>query len=225
VASSYDWDFSVLLPFAGAYARATLVTIELSVASFVCGTIGGAALGAMLRVLPGVRLWLVLNDSVRAVPPLVLLFLVYFFPTRELLGVMPPSPFWASVIAFSIAQAAYTADLVRVAVDQVPRSITLAGLAIGLERVDLWRFVIIPDVIRQVTPAQIAFFIGILRLSNLASVIGTQDVVYVSRVISAQTFRSLEPWLLVALIYIGLVLPLTMLLREFERSAWFKRRG
>jgi len=225
VTSGYDWNFSVLIPFAGAFARATIVTVELSVASFVIGTASGIVAGAILRTLPGSRIWLLVNDSVRAVPPLVLVFLVYFFPTRELLHIEPPSPFWASVIAFAIAQAAYTADIVRIAVDQVPKTVVLAGLAIGLEKRDLWRFIILPDVVRQIAPAEIAFFIGIVRLSNLASVIGTQEVVYVSRVISAQTFRSLEPWLAVAAVYIVLVVPLTVFLRELERSSWFKRRG
>jgi polar amino acid transport system permease protein len=222
---NYDWNFSVLAPFAGAYTRATIVTIELSVLSFAIGTVLGIIGGAVFRAFPGARVVFLLNDCVRAVPPLVLLFLVYFFPTQDLFGIPPLSPFWASVAAFSIAQAAYTADLIRAAIDQVPRNVILAGHAIGLERHDLWRFVILPDVVRQVTPAEIAFFIGIVRLSNLASVIGTQEVVYVSRVISAQTFRSLEPWLLVAAIYVVLVVPLTVMLRELERSRWLKRRG
>lgn len=215
----------MLTPFSGAYFRATLITIALSVLSFVVGSVLGAVIGIVGRPLSGARLFFLLNDCVRAVPVLVLLFLVYFFPSRELLGLEPLTPFWASVVAFSISQAAYTADLVRVAVDQVPKNILLAGHAIGLEKKDLWRFVILPDVIRQITPAQLAFFIGIVRLSSLASVIGCQEVVFVGRVISAQTFRSIEPWLLVAAIYILLVVPLTVMARELEQSKWLKRRG
>ena len=74
-------------------------------------------------------------------------------------------------------------------------------------------------------PAQIAFFIGIVRLSNLASVIGCQEVVFVARQVSSQAFRSFEPWLVVAGIYIVLVVPMTVALRELERSRWLQRRS
>lgn len=223
--SGYDWNFEVLAPFMGAFLRGTYITIALSVISFVVGSLIGIAAGAAFRAAPGARLIFFLNDCLRAVPPLVMLFLVYFFPTKPIFGVVSPSPFWSAVIAFAIIQAAYTADVVRSAIDQVPKRAILAGHAIGLSAPDLWRFVILPDVLRQTAPAQMAFFIGTVRLSNLASVIGAQDVVFVSRAIAAQTFRSLEPWLVVAAIYIVIVVPLTVLARELEHSKWLKRRA
>ncbi|MQP68539.1 ABC transporter permease subunit [Niveispirillum sp. SYP-B3756] len=212
----YDWNFDVLTPFWGAFLRGTAVTIALSVGSFILGTIVGTACGAALRSVPGARVLFIINDCVRAVPPLVLLFLVHYFPTSALFGLPPPSPFLSALLAFAIAQAAYTADITRSAINQVPRSLLDGGLAIGLRHRDLWRYIVIPHAVRQMLPAQIAFFIGIVRLSNLASVIGCQEVVFVGRVISAQAFRSLEPWILIAGIYIALIVPLTVLLREFE---------
>jgi polar amino acid transport system permease protein len=221
----YDWNFAVLAPFLGAFIRGTYITLGLSIISFLIGSSVGIAVGALFRSVPGARLIFFLNDCVRAVPLLVMLFLVYFFPVKEMFGLTPPSPFWSSVIAFGIIQAAYTADVVRSAIEQVPERAILAGHAIGLTATDLWRFVILPDVLRQVTPAQIAFFIGTVRLSSLASVIGVQDVVFVSRAISAQTFRSLEPLLVVAAIYVVIVVPLTVVARELEQSKWLKRRA
>lgn len=221
----YDWDFSVLAPYTSALVSGALVTLALSTLSFVIGTLLGTVAGAAFRRAPGAGVLFFMNDCIRAVPVLVLLFIVYYFPTSTVIGGMALSPFWASVSAFSIAQAAYTADLVRSAIDRVPKAVLLAGHAIGLERIALWRFVVIPDVVRQTAPAQLAFFIGIVRLSSIASVIGCQDVVYVSRVISSQTFRSLEPWLLVAGIYIVIVVPLTLISRRLEGSRWLMRRG
>lgn len=221
---AYDWNFSVLLPFAGAFLRGTGITILLSLLSFFAGTILGTVLGAALRSATGSGWYFLINDCVRAVPPLVLLFMVYYFPTTALLGLPSLSPFWASVIAFTIAQAAYSADLTRSAINQVPRNVIDGGLAIGLRTRDLWRFVLVPDILRQMLPAQIAFFIGIVRLSNLAAVIGCPDVVFVGRIVSSQAYRSLEPWVLIAVIYIVLVVPLTVLLRELERSPWLRRR-
>jgi polar amino acid transport system permease protein len=223
--SGYDWNFSVLIPYLHAFLRGTGLTIGLSALSFLIGTAIGTWAGAAIRSSSVGRVFYVFNDVARALPPLVLLFLVYYFPTRQVFGITSPSAFWSSVIAFSIAQAAYSADLTRAAINQVPKNSVLAGLSIGLTRRDLWRFVILPDLVRQMLPAQIAFFIGIVRLSNLASVIGCQEVVFVARQISSQAFRSFEPWILVALIYIVLILPMSFALREFERSSWLLRRN
>jgi polar amino acid transport system permease protein len=221
----YDWNFSVLAPFTGAFIHGAVITVALSVISYVLGTIVGIAAGGLLRAVPGARVIFFINDCLRAIPMLVMLFLIYFFPTRDIFGIPPLSPFWSAVVAFAIIQAAYSADVVRSAIDDVPQRVILAGHAIGLTRLDLWRFVVLPDVLRQIAPAQLAFFIGNVRLSSLASVIGVQDATFVSRSISSQTFRSLEPWLAVAGIYIILVVPLTMLAREFEQSRWLKRRA
>ena len=167
---------------------------------------------------------LFVHDAVRAVPVLVLLFLAYYFPYIEIIGIAPPSAVFAAIIAMSISQAAYTADIVRAAIDGVSKGPVLAGKALGLKDRHIWCHIIIPDIFRQILPAQVAFFIGIVRLSSLASVIGASEVVYVARVAIAQNFRSLEAWLLVALIYIALVLPLTWLSRKLETSEWLKRR-
>lgn len=223
--SGYDWNFSVLGPFFGAFLRGTLLTLALSALSFIIGTVIGTVAGSVVRPSGLGRTFYFLNDCVRALPPLVLLFIVYFFPAKQVFGITGPSPFWSSVVSFSIAQAAYSADLTRAAIAQVPHESVLAGLSIGLTQFDLWRYVVIPDLTRQMLPAQIAFFIGIVRLSNLASVIGTQEVVFVARQVSSQAFRSFEPWLVVAAIYIVLVVPMTVGLREFAKSSWLQRRN
>ena len=68
------------------------------------------------------------------------------------------------------------------------------------------------------------FFIGIIRLSSLASVIGASEIVFVARTSITQNFRSLEAWIIVALIYIIMVLPITYFARKFENSKWIKRK-
>lgn len=221
----YDWDFGFLLPYWQAFLRGAGVTLALSIGSFVVGTLAGMALGFVARLIPGRWVIFFLNDCVRAIPMLVMLFFVYFFPAKQLLGLPAPGPFVAAFIAISITQAAYTADLVRAAANNVSSNAVMAAQALGLKGFDIWRFVVLPDVSRQIVPAELAFFIGIVRLSSIASVIGCQEVVYVARVASAQNFRSLEAWLLVALIYIVLVVPIASATRRLERSRWVIRRG
>ncbi len=221
----YSWDFRFLAPYTIAFLRGALVTVELSLVSFGLGTAVGIFGGVWLKLTPVRSFFLYLNDAIRAVPVLVLIFLVYYFPTRQMFGVIGPNPFWSVVIAMAVGQAAYTADLVRGAVDGVSRKTILGGRALGLSEITIWRYLILPDVVRQILPAQIAFFIGIVRLSSLASVIGCEDVVFVARVASSPSFRSLEAWVVVSLIYIALVLPMTVISRRVEQWDWMKRRA
>jgi His/Glu/Gln/Arg/opine family amino acid ABC transporter permease subunit len=221
---NYDWDFSVFLPYIPALARGALVTIELSVISSIIGTLLGVALGIVYRLKPIDRVLLPINDILRAVPLLVLIFFVYYFPYTELLGVPAPSAFVCATVALTIAQAVYTADIVRAAVDGVSQGSILGARSVGLRENEIWRYIILPDIFRQIAPSLVAFYIGNIRMSSLASVIGCEDVVFVARTAISQRFRSLEAWTIVAVIYVILVLPLTIAARKLESSEWLKRR-
>lgn len=223
----YDWNFSVFASYWPAFLRGIWVTIEISVVSALGGTLAGVALGALYRVIPSPlqKVALFFNDVFRAIPLLVLLFFFFFFPYQDIFGIKPPSPIVCAILAIGLSQAVFTADLVCSAVEGVPQRTIQGARSLGLQETAIWRYIIIPDVIRQILPTLIAFWIGILKLSNLASVIGVQEVVFVAQVASAQVFRSLEAWVIVAVIYIILVLPLTLVARRFEKSEWLKRRS
>lgn len=220
----YDWDFSFLAPYTGAFIRGTWVTLVISFASFFIGTLVGIPMGMIIRIKHLKGALLPLNDLIRAIPVLVLIFMVYYFPFRDFFGIPNPSAILSGIIAIAISQAAYTADLVRAAVDGVSPRIFNGGRALGLKERTIWRTLILPDIFRQVLPAEVAFFLGIIRISNLCAVIGAPDVVFVARIATSQSFRSLEAWVLVALIYAVLILPITALTRCLEKSEWLKRR-
>ena len=221
---NYDWNFSVLWPYLPALARGAWVTVQLSFISSLLGTIFGVALGIVYRIKPLNRLLLPLNDIVRAVPPLVLIFFIYYFPYVDILGCQAPQAFDCAAAAMTIAMAVYTADIVRASVDGVSQGSIMGARSLGLRERDVWQYIILPDIFRQILPSLMAFYIGNVRLSSFASVIGCEDVVFVARQAIAQRFRSLEAWTIVAAIYIVLVLPLTWAARRLEQSKWLKRR-
>lgn len=97
-------------------------------------------------------------------------------------------------------------------------------LGIGFKPNQVITHVTIPSVIKQTLPGHIALWIGNIKLTSLASVIGVTDVVYVAKLSMSQNFRSLEAWLFVALLYAAIVLPCTLALRQLERSNWILRQ-
>jgi polar amino acid transport system permease protein len=221
---SYDLDFSWVGSFTGAFAQGALLTILISLASFVVGTIIGLVIAGLLLVSPFKSVTLLINDALRALPPLVLIFFFYFFPYEQFLNAPPLGAISATIAGLAFSQAVYTGDLTYQAVRNVSPRLAEAGRALGVNERNIWLSLILPDVARQTAAAQMAFFIGIVRLSSLGAVIGAYEVVYVARVSIAQTFRSLEAWLVVGAIYILLVTPFTFAARLFEQSPWLKRR-
>lgn len=221
----YDWNFEIFAPYAGALWSGLWVTIQLTIYSSLIGTIIGIPLGAFLRFKPLKFISLPVNDIFRAIPLLVLIYLFYYFPYKDLLGIEPLSEFTCSLLALTLAQAVFTADIVRAAIDRVSEKTISAAKSLGFKDKQIWQHVIIPDIFRQTLPTQIAFYIGNLKLSSLASVIATPDFLYVAKTASGQSFRSLEAWILAAVIYTILVLPLSYLARRLEQSKWLKRRG
>ena len=156
---------------------------------------------------------------------LLLMVLCYYFPYRAVFGVEPLSAFAAAVLALTIAQAVFTADLVRAAVDGVSQQVILGARALGLHHTTVWRYIILPDIIRQISPALLAFYIGNLKLSSLASAIGCEELLFTARTAGDRTARNLEGLIIVTGIYILFVLPLAWGARRLEQPRWLKRRS
>ena len=209
---SYQWDFSVFQSYTSAFFRGMGVTIMLSIISSIAGTVFGILLGLILRFRKISWILLPINDILRAIPMLVLMFFFYYFPYKEVFGIKPLSAFTAATLALTLAQMVFTADLVRAAVDGVSHNSILGAKALGLHQLDILRFIIL------------AFYIGNIKLSSLASAIGCHETVFVARVAISQTYRSLEAWCIVGLVYVILVVPLGLLARRLEKSEWLIRR-
>jgi len=221
----YDWNFKVFLPYAAAFVNGAWVALALALLSSVLGSLLGIPLGVLLRLRRLTWLLLPLNDAVRAIPILVLMLFFYAFPYKQVLGISPVPEFAAAVLAMTLSQMVFTADLVRGAVDGVSRQTILGGRAVGLREPDVWRYIILPDAVRQILPGLLAFFIANVKSSSLASAIGVRELVFTARIATGTTARNLEAWIIVAGIYVILVVPLGWLGRWFEKSKWLKRRS
>jgi polar amino acid transport system permease protein len=220
----YELDFRFLAQYETAFVRGMILTLWISLSSFVIGTCAGLPVGFALRFFRPRSIILFINDAVRAIPPLVMLLLIYYTPWNSWLGIPSPGAITTSILGLGIIQAAYTGDLVRNAIDGVPETTLMGARALGLKESLIWQYVILPDVVRQIMAPELAFFIGTIRASSIASVIGAGEVVFVARVSSSQNFRTIEAWLVVGAIYVALVWPLAILERRVENFEWMKRR-
>lgn len=212
---NYDWNFSRLIPYWEAFLTGTVTTITLTLVIIVIGTALGVVCGILLRRRDARLVFYPVVDVIRAVPPLVLILFMYYLLTEQVIGTTVEG-YWVCAIALGLNLAAFTADLVRAAIDNVPRSAIEAGLALGMSRRQLMRHVIFPHVFREVLPGMTILYIGMLKLSSLASIINVRDVVYTAQTVIADVQRSLEAWSVVAIIYVLLVVPATYAARRVE---------
>jgi polar amino acid transport system permease protein len=213
---NYDWNFSRITPYTHAFLSGAVVTLVLTAIVIVLGTVFGIFFALSTRKSKIKFLLYPLIDVLRALPPLVLILFMYYFLTRQVVGVTVPA-FWVCTLAMSLNLAAFVAELVRSAIENVPLEALDAGRALGMTSRQITRHIVMPRVIREVIPGMTVLYIGILKMSSLASVINVREVVYTAQTVIADSSRSLEAWTVVALIYLVLVIPATYAARALER--------
>lgn len=211
----YDWNFGRLLPYADALLGGIATTLSLSAIVIILGTVLGVIFGILLTNKTLKVFFYLLVDVLRALPLLVLLLFMYYLLTRQVVG-FAVSSYWVAVVAMSLNLSAFTADIIRSAVENVPESLEEAGRALGMNRRQVTRYIVLPHIIREVVPGMTVLYIAMIKLSSLASVIQVSELVYEGKTIISEITRSLEVWVVVGLVYIIIVIPMTYALRYIE---------
>lgn len=171
--------------------------------------------------------WLVVPAYVyifffRGTPVLVQLFLVYYglgqFEAirRGPLWLVLRDPFWCAVLAFSLNTAAYTAEIVRGAIQALPAGEIEAARAVGMSRGLLFRRIVFPKAFRLALPAYGNEVILLLKASALASTITILDLTGAARSIIARTYAPIELFLAAGLVYLAMTFVLTRVLAAVE---------
>lgn len=213
---NYDWNFSRLQPYFEAFASGTLTTLALTSVVIIIGTVLGILIGLIITK-PFFRIILYpLIDIIRALPPLVLILFMYYLLTKQVIGTSITA-YWVCIIAMSLNLAAFTSDIVRAAIINVPQQALDAGRALGMTEIQLTKHIVLPNVLREIIPAMTLLYIAMLKMTSLASIINVREVVYTAQTVIANISRSLEAWAIVALIYCSLVIPSTYLARYIEK--------
>jgi general L-amino acid transport system permease protein len=186
--------------------------LHLAVAATVAGIALAFPLGLLLALgrrssLPAIRVVTVAYiETFRAVPLVTLLFLGGFmvgflFPNT----VEPPSFLVRAVVAITVFEAAYIAEIVRGGLQAVPRGQVEAAQAVGLSPVKVMRLVVLPQALRAVIPAMVGQFISLFKDTSLLTIIGFFELLEVANIVTQQPAfqgQGLRP---VTLTFVGLI--------------------
>ncbi|MFJ5623681.1 amino acid ABC transporter permease [Peribacillus loiseleuriae] len=180
------------------------VTIIASVTALIASLLLGALI-AVLRIAPYKPLnWLGTTyvEFFRNIPLLIITLFVYLVFNFK--GIT------AGTIALTIYTTAFIAEAVRAGILSIPKGQMEAARSSGLTYSQAMRIVILPQAIKVVIPPLGNQFINLVKNSSLVAVIAGGDLMYQADLISARTFRVMDTYILVAMIYLVLTIPLSL---------------
>ena len=194
-----------------------LLSLQMSILSLAIGTIIGL-IGAFGRVYGPMPLRLLITaymEFVRNIPLLLIIYFVFFaFP---LLGVSVLDNFWSFIFALAVYAGAYLIEIFRAGIEGIPKGQIEAGKAIGLTPVQRARYVIVPLMFRIVLPSLGNTFISLFKDTSLASAIAVTELMYGAIRINVNTWRVIEVYTIVALMYLATSFLIASLLRLVEK--------
>lgn len=184
------------------------LTIPITAASFVLGLAMALAAAIVrfkavpvLSTVASVYVWLV-----RGTPLLVQLFVVFFgLPSLDIL--IDPVP--AAIAVFALNVGAYASEILRGAIEGVPRGQWAAGRSLGLTEAKILRLIVLPQAMRSATPALMNTLVSLVKDTSLASSITVTEMFMTAQQIAARTYEPFWLYAEAAVLYLAICTVLT----------------
>ena len=155
-------------------------------------------------------------EIVRAIPLLVLILWIYY--GLPIMTGISFSPFVSGIIALSISESAFQAEIFRAGINSIKKSQWEAGSSLGLSFFRKLKLVILPQAIKNILPAIGNQFVYVLKMSSLVSIIGIGDLTRKANELVVTTYRPLEIYTFLILEYLILILIVSYLVRKLEKK-------
>ena len=206
-------DFGQFLSYIGS---GTVLTVGVTLIALPAGLLIGTIL-ALLYVYGGKVAGRVMNlysTVFRGIPPIVLLFILYFAVTKG----VNLSAFWAGSLSLGVVSSAYQMEIVRGALLSVSGDQLMAARAVGLSRMQAIRNVVLPQAVRLAIPPWSNEAAIVIKDSSLVYALGVPEILRRAQLIGASSQRYLLAYLSAAVIYFVLVYATTRLLTLLEQK-------
>jgi polar amino acid transport system permease protein len=203
-------NFDLLLKGLGLSLGIALLSIALG------SLIGlGAAFGRVYGTPPLRWLAMAYVELVRNIPLLLIIYFVYF--GLPLLGINLFDNLWSFVLSLALYAGAYLTEVFRSGIEAVAKGQLEAARALGMTRLQVVRHVTLPLMMRVALPALGNTFISLFKDTSVASAIAVPELTYGAIRINVNTWRVIEVYLVVGLLYLATCYALAGLLRRVER--------
>lgn len=146
-----------------------------------------------------------------------LLVIVLFFYIVFPVYVMGIDGFTAGIIGLTIYTSAFIAETVRAGIQSVPKGQMEAGLSTGFTYAEAMWYIVLPQALKIVIPPLGNQFINLVKNSSILAMVAGLDLMYYGDLIASETFNTFDTYIVVALFYLIITLPLTYLMQYIER--------
>ena len=213
---SYTFQFDVVWKNLGFLLSGVELTLLVTAAALTSGSVLGLFI-ALARMSP--RLWLQLPaigyiELFRNTPALIQL--MWFYYCLPILTGLELSAVVSATLALAVNGAAYIAEIIRGGIQGVERGQVEAARTLGMSHVQTMRKIVLPQAFRRMIPPFVNESVSILKFSSLVSVLGVADLTYQATVLSTTSFRPIEIFSFIALVYLLLCSTLSYFARRLE---------
>ena len=163
-------------------------------------------------------------EVIRGTPMLVQLYFFYFFLPR-IVPQLDLSAFTCIAIACIVNSVAYVAEIIRAGIESVDKGQMEAARSLGLTYGTSMKCVILPQAFRVMIPSIINQFIITLKDTSILAVIGYPELTNMGKTISGNTFKSLETWAIVGIMYMIVIITLSRVAKVIERKIKIENRA
>jgi len=202
-----QWQFGPLLHGLGITLGITGVSLLLALLFGLLTALMRLSVSPLARLLARGYL-----ELIRHTPLLIQIFIIYFV----LAPILDIGRFTAAVLALSLFEGAYAAEIIRAGILSIAPGQWEASASLGLSAPQTYRHIILPQALRRMIPPLTSQGISLVKDSALVSTIAIYDLTMEGQQIIAETFLTFEIWFVVAAIYLAVTMTLSLLVKYLE---------
>ena len=180
--------------------KGVVYTVIVTLVCSMTGLVVGLLLSSLHRLsIRSVSFFIDIYTYVfRGVPVLVLLFMVYFGLPG--IGIKPP-PLMAMALSLGLVAGAYLTEVFRGAFNSVDPTEIVAAQAMGMSRIQVLRYIEIPQMLRFSIPGMVNEFTSVLKYSPFAYTVGIPEITKEAMTLTANTLKGIDVYLMVGVLY------------------------
>lgn len=211
----------VIFELMSKYSYYYLAGIRTTVALSLLALLFGFILGLMLSLMKLSKVWIFKAFSTAYIEvirgtPIILQISMVYFGSYVLFGI-DINKFLSALIAVALNSAAYVAEIIRSGIQSVDQGQVEASRSLGISSTQTMRYIVLPQAIKNILPALGNEFVTLIKETSVASVIGTADLMYASKIVTSKSYKAFSPLVVIAIIYFVLTFSLSQLVAYFER--------
>lgn len=219
----FDTDY--LIRIIGVMVKALPITLSLATLAFVLGAILGTSIAFLKRAkVPGIQWFLGIYVSFFRGTPLMVQLFIFFFGLPQVFPVLSQvTAYQAALIVMSINASAYISEVMRGSLESVDKGQMEAALSIGMTSFQAYERIVLPQAFKVAIPALGNTLISLVQGTAITFMLGLQDIMGIAKTRAATSYRFLESFIAVGILYWLITVLITKGNQKLE--AYFSKGG